>query len=301
MYNHQLDAFLQVADLKSFAKAAEALYISTPAVIQQINLLESHCGFKLFIRSNRGVKLTPAGLSLYEDAKTLIRASNDMLAKAARYAEASCNTVRIAMALLYKNRLLPELIMQAKEINPELEFELIPLQEPIQQGRLLDGLGTQYDLFEGSYGSISWKSKSRFLQLARVPVGCAMSRHHHLAGREKITMEDLNGEHLIILVEGISSEWDDIRREIERAVPDAHIIDSSFYRLDTFALCETKSYVLITKSVHRDIHNDLVTIPLETYLTIPHGLTYALNPTDATTKFLEIVKEISKKKDYSLR
>lgn len=41
MYNHQLDAFLQVADLGSFSKAAEAMYISAPAVIQQINLLES--------------------------------------------------------------------------------------------------------------------------------------------------------------------------------------------------------------------------------------------------------------------
>ena len=73
MYNHQLDAFIKVADLGSFGKAAESMYISSPAIIQQINLLERHCGFKLFNRSNRGVKLTPAGQSLYEDAKTLIR------------------------------------------------------------------------------------------------------------------------------------------------------------------------------------------------------------------------------------
>ena len=41
MYNPQLDAFIKASDLGSFSKAAEAMYISTPAIIQQINLLES--------------------------------------------------------------------------------------------------------------------------------------------------------------------------------------------------------------------------------------------------------------------
>ena len=45
MYNHQLDTFIKTADLGSFGKASEALYISPPAVIQQINLLEKMCGF----------------------------------------------------------------------------------------------------------------------------------------------------------------------------------------------------------------------------------------------------------------
>ena len=40
MYNPQLDTFLKVADSGSFLKAAEQLYISSPAVIQQINLLD---------------------------------------------------------------------------------------------------------------------------------------------------------------------------------------------------------------------------------------------------------------------
>lgn len=82
MYNHHLDTFIQVADAGSFGKAAEAAYISTPAIIQQINLLEEHCGFSLFSRSNHGVKLTPAGKSLYEDTLTLIRLSEDALNKA---------------------------------------------------------------------------------------------------------------------------------------------------------------------------------------------------------------------------
>lgn len=73
MYNHQLDAFIRAAELGSFGQAAENMYISTPAVTQQINLLEARCGVKLFTRSNHGVALTQAGKSLYEDAKTIIK------------------------------------------------------------------------------------------------------------------------------------------------------------------------------------------------------------------------------------
>ena len=44
MYNSQLTTFVQVADSGSFNKAAEALYISSTAVIKQINALEKHLG-----------------------------------------------------------------------------------------------------------------------------------------------------------------------------------------------------------------------------------------------------------------
>lgn len=61
MYNTQLDTFLKVAELGSFNKAADALYITPPAVTKQINLLEEDLGVTLFVRSHRGLKLTPAG------------------------------------------------------------------------------------------------------------------------------------------------------------------------------------------------------------------------------------------------
>ena len=43
MYNPQLETFLCVAEAGSFNRAAERLYISPPAVIKQINLLENPC------------------------------------------------------------------------------------------------------------------------------------------------------------------------------------------------------------------------------------------------------------------
>lgn len=63
MYNPQLETFIRVADAGSFNKAAEELFISPPAVIKQINLLEAQLGLTLFVRTHRGLKLTEAGKS----------------------------------------------------------------------------------------------------------------------------------------------------------------------------------------------------------------------------------------------
>ena len=68
MYNLQLETFIVVADLGSFNKAAEALYITPPAVTKQINLLEKDLEVQLFVRTHRGLILTEAGKSLYKDA-----------------------------------------------------------------------------------------------------------------------------------------------------------------------------------------------------------------------------------------
>ena len=70
MYNPQLETFIRVADAGSFNKAAEELFISPPAVIKQINLLEAQLGLTLFVRTHRGLKLTEAGKSLYLDANS---------------------------------------------------------------------------------------------------------------------------------------------------------------------------------------------------------------------------------------
>lgn len=59
MYNRHLDSFLSVAETGSFSKAAEASHISRTALIQQINLLEEHVSFPLFVRTSKGARLTP--------------------------------------------------------------------------------------------------------------------------------------------------------------------------------------------------------------------------------------------------
>lgn len=292
MYNHQLDAFIKVADLGSFGKAAESMYISSPAIIQQINLLERHCDFKLFNRSNRGVKLTPAGQSLYEDAKTLIRLSDDALSRARLMAEAFETTVRIGTSLLYKCRLLPTLWAKISEQHPDLKIEILPMAEYISRGDSLAMLGVKYDLWEGIYGSDAWRGRCQFLELCRTPVCCAVSPTHHLAKATKLSMRDLNGEHLVMPITGVSLELDAFRNNLLQNYPTIKIIDSSYYGVDTFTMCEVNPYILITQPVYSDIHTNLITIPLETEYTMPYGWIYANAPSHAVKKFIEAARHL---------
>lgn len=84
MYNPQLDTFIIVADVESFNKASEVLFILPNAIMKQINLLESHLGFPLFKRTYKGLQLTPAGRSFYNDAKYIIQYSKDAILRAAQ-------------------------------------------------------------------------------------------------------------------------------------------------------------------------------------------------------------------------
>ena len=292
MYNHQLDAFILAAELGSFGKAAEAMFISAPAMIQQINLLEAKCGVKLFSRSNHGVALTPAGQSLYQDAKAIIRLSEDALEKARRISEDSRSTVRIGTSLLFKCRFFPDIWSKVSTRCPDLKIEILPLPVQERHSRLFAGLGREYDLVEGIYGSIAYDGLCRFLQLMRTPFCCAVSKNHRLAGRERLTLEDLKGESLVLPVAGVSEELDAFRHEITRTLPSTLIIDSPYYGVDTFALCEVNPYVLITQQVYADIHPNLITIPLESQYTMPYGLMYSIAPTSAAKRFIDAVAAV---------
>ena len=58
--------FYYVAKYKSFTRAASILMNSQPNITRSMNNLERQLGCKLFIRSNRGVRLTSDGQNLYK-------------------------------------------------------------------------------------------------------------------------------------------------------------------------------------------------------------------------------------------
>jgi LysR family transcriptional regulator, carnitine catabolism transcriptional activator len=75
----QLMTFVAVAEILNFRRAAEAVGRSQPAVTAQINQLEDYLGVKLFIRSTRQVRLTPAGLELLDRSKKLLAETSRLI------------------------------------------------------------------------------------------------------------------------------------------------------------------------------------------------------------------------------
>lgn len=74
----QLHYFLKVVEHLNFSRAAEALYISQPALSYQIAELERELGAELFLRDRRKVALTPAGMALVEPAKKMLEQAREL-------------------------------------------------------------------------------------------------------------------------------------------------------------------------------------------------------------------------------
>ena len=72
MNTMQLACFLAVAETLNFARAAERLHVTQPAVSQQIHSLEAELNMQLFQRTTRTVELTQAGSLFWNDAKTIL-------------------------------------------------------------------------------------------------------------------------------------------------------------------------------------------------------------------------------------
>ena len=76
MNTFQISCFLAVAEHLNFARAAEQLHVTQPAVTQQIHSLEKELGVSLFARTTRSVRLTQEGRLFLQDARQLFHLAN---------------------------------------------------------------------------------------------------------------------------------------------------------------------------------------------------------------------------------
>ena len=215
MYNHMLDTFIAVADYGSFTKAAEYLYISPTAVMKQMNALENHLDIKLLERTSSGVRLTAAGSLIYQDAKFMIDYSKKSLASAKAAIHANDTTFCIGTSLLNPAKPFMDLWYRVNKDFPEHKLHLVPFEDN-HEGILseIEQLGEKFDFLIGVCDSKEWLSRCNFLALGRYRKMIAVSREHRLAGKERIDIEDLYGETLMMVERGDSGVNDLDRKSV---------------------------------------------------------------------------------------
>lgn len=301
MYDKHLDSFLLVADCGSFSKAAEKVYISPNAVIQQINLLEAELGVTLFVRTNRGVKLTEAGASIYQDAKRMIRFAGQAVQKAKQIEQAQGHTIRIGTSLLRPCKTIVDLWSSVSSGYPGIHLQIVPFDDTYHEWlNLLENLGSGIDVVAGIYPSTMWNKRCKILKLTDIPLCCAVARKNPLAGKSKLRISDLYGENLLIVERGDTSYVDALRDELEAKHPQIHIQDVPSYDTQVFNRCDSTNSVMITIETWAELHPSLVTIPCEWDYTVPYGIIYANNPSPLVSGFIEIMQRFSAKNGAGL-
>ncbi|MGI8560964.1 MAG: LysR family transcriptional regulator [Luteimonas sp.] len=189
-----LRAFCQTARLGSVSRAAEALYVSQPAVTLQLQALEREMGIKLFERSGRRLVPTREGEALYELARPLVEGI-DGLDAAFRDEIRGLDAGELHVAagsstILY---LLPKIVAAFRAAQPDVRLIL----HNVTGAGGLDLLRSdEADLAVGSMldvpADLSYAPVYEFAPMLITPPG------HPLAHKSGIKLEDLSPYGLIL-------------------------------------------------------------------------------------------------------
>ena len=105
-----LEAFVAVADELHFSRAADRLHMAQSPLSQRIRTLEAELGVRLFERTNRRVRLTPAGERILREARTTVRAAEATQRAAQRVRDGETGVLRLGFVASAAFLRLPELL-----------------------------------------------------------------------------------------------------------------------------------------------------------------------------------------------
>jgi DNA-binding transcriptional LysR family regulator len=282
MYTKRLETFLCVAEAGSFSKAAQQLYITPSAVVQQMNQFEQDLHCTLFVRSSQGVQLTEEGKLLFEEGTEIVQRCRAVTVQLEQMRATTQGELCIGIHMLRKCRVFNQLWprFQAKHPTYTLQIQDLDWEENSTQ---------KADLIESVRDAHSWEGEWNFLPVCTVPLVCAVSRQHPLAQKSRLTFDDLRPYGLITIRHGMQQELQNLYRDAEQhGVP---LIEVPSYDLSVFTLCELNQYALQIPACWQDLSPDLVTIPCEWPYTLPYGFFSHRDASRATRVFLEFVRE----------
>ncbi len=192
-----LQYFVKLAELQHFSKAAEACHVSQPTLSTQIMKLEDELGVQLVERIPRKVKLTPVGEEIAQRARHVLRDIALIRMTARRSHDPETGTLRLGIFPTLAPYLLPHVVPGIRQRFPDLKLQLAEEKTEDILGLLDDG--------ELDAGLLALPVEAENLVVEPLfvePFMLAAPRSHPLAGQERISLEDLQGQELLLLEDG---------------------------------------------------------------------------------------------------
>lgn len=196
-----LQAFARIAELGTFSQAAEALFITPPALSRRIRKLEENLGVRLLDRTTRRVRLTPVGRDFLPQTRRLIEELERSLADLRDVAKHGAGQVTLACIPTAATYLLPAVIREYSLKFPHNRIRILDSRAHEAVQTVLRG--------EAEFG-ISLRGRDEqeieFELLFDDPFVLACRRDHPLAKRKKVAWGEL-GKHRLISVGRLSGNY----------------------------------------------------------------------------------------------
>ncbi len=115
--------FVAIADAGSLTAAAEAVSVAQPALTRQLRQLEAEMGVQLLLRTARGVRLTPAGVTLYESAQRMLAEAARVRQQLANRQDAAHASVVLGVSPTLARVLLPGLFENCRKSLADVQLK----------------------------------------------------------------------------------------------------------------------------------------------------------------------------------
>ncbi|WP_313805233.1 LysR substrate-binding domain-containing protein [Sphingobium sp.] len=196
----QLEYFLSAAKTLNFSKAAAALFISQPALSQQIAELEAELGIPLFHRKGRLMRLTQAGELYRTHAANAIAEVHAGQVALAELAGMTRGYLRVGVSQSLIHRLLPPVLGEFIEHYPQIEVEVLEqapadIEKGLAEGTLDVGLAFAPAILEDT----------ELEPLLEERLVLVMRSSEAFARRKSIRLAELNGKRLVRMTDNFST------------------------------------------------------------------------------------------------
>jgi LysR family hydrogen peroxide-inducible transcriptional activator len=186
-----------LADERHFGKAAERCFVSQPTLSSQVRKLEEYLGVPLVERQPKRVALTATGVLVVERARRLLQEADAIVELAKTDRDPLAGALKVALIPTVGPYLLPHVVGRLKRELPRIklmlyEYQTEPLLAKLRGGEIDVGILALPVPLDGL------ESRPLFDE----PFTLAVPAGHPLAGRDKVRIEDLKGETLLLLEDG---------------------------------------------------------------------------------------------------
>lgn len=202
--------FVAVAEALNFTKAAVQLRVAQPALSRQVQDLEEEIGVDLMKRSPRGVTLTAEGKLFLEEARGILKRTDDSVEKVRALARGDFGEIHIGYAPSPSVEILPPALAAFKKTSPGVRLVLHDLAGDEIYAGLLNGsleLGVTVEHTEEGATGIE------FEELRRYPFCVAMAADHPLTRKKTLTLEEVAAQPLVSLSR---KDYSEFHRILER-------------------------------------------------------------------------------------
>lgn len=274
-----LETFCVTARAGSFQKASEQRFLSSTALIKQINQLEKNTGLSLFRRTNKGLELTDSGQIFFDASERILHEYYEALQQAKDANKKQQSIIRIGISQINPYRSFSHCFPCDLQ-NFRFIARVVPISAEYKDfTEQLRTLGADVDYIPYFLGHPGLDAVCRTFCLARLPLRIYVPESHPLSGRDRLTYDDLNNQEIITINGEANVYYQHFNDEIRRKAPDAHLHETNYYDYTTINRAVHNMKLLLAGDYLGDIHPQMRPLPVDWDLTLPYGIHYAKNPT----------------------